>query len=68
MKKTEEYHELDRALHRIQDFISETDTPKSRLGLLACANQHAVDRIIAGTAQVHTLRQLLEYLDIQEGK
>lgn len=68
MKKTEERHELDRALVRIADWLDHDGMTRSRLGLLACANQHAVDRIFTGTAQIHTLRQVLEYLDIQEGK
>lgn len=36
--------------------------PESRLGLLACANARAVERVRNGSGSVDTLRSLLDYI------
>ena len=55
---------VDREIAKIDAWLEATGTKESRLGLLACANPHAVKRVRDGTARVETLRQLLDHIRI----
>ena len=46
----------------IDEWLSRSGVNPSRLSLLATANPRAVQRIKDGTAQVSTLRAVLEYV------
>ena len=56
------------AIDRIDKWLKATNMPVSRLGLLACANARAVERVKAGTGSVDTLRAILEYIDAHPAK
>lgn len=49
-------------MKEIDKWLEKTGVPEARLGLLAAANPHAVERIRAGTAQVQTLNAVLNYI------
>ena len=49
-------------MQEIEEWLEKTGVPESRLGLLAAANPHAVERIRAGTAQIQTLDAVLNYI------
>lgn len=51
------------ALDRIDKWLKATGIPASRLGLLACANARAVERVRNKTASIETLESLLEYIE-----
>ena len=53
---------VDKEIKRIERWLSETGMPESRLGLLACANARAVERIRNGSGSVATLRAVIEYM------
>lgn len=54
---------VDKEIERIDAWLTVTGMKPSRLGLLACANARAVDRVKAGTGSVESLRALLDYID-----
>ncbi len=54
---------VDEQINRIDAWLKATGMKDSRLGLLACANARAVDRVRNGTGSVESLRQLIEYID-----
>lgn len=54
---------VDVGIERIERWLDATGTTESRLGLLACANARAVQRVRSGTASVETLRALLEHIE-----
>jgi hypothetical protein len=54
---------VDRIIAQIEDWLTEAKVSESRLGLLSCANAGAMDRIRNGTAQVQTLRQVVDYIE-----
>ena len=56
-------NEVDMAVSKIEDWLKETGMTPSRLGLLACANARAVDRVRSGRGSVETLRALLDYVE-----
>jgi hypothetical protein len=56
---------------KIKSWLEATGWKPYKLGLMACANPYAVERIMSGTATVNTLRDVLRYIDahpIQKGK
>lgn len=53
---------VDTAVSEIDAWLKKTGVAESRLGLLACANARAVDRVRNGTATVQTLRSLMDYI------
>jgi len=53
---------VDEHIDQIDAYLKATGMPESRLGLLACANQRAVQRIREGTARVESLRAVLDYI------
>lgn len=53
---------VDREIRKIDDWLKKSGMTESRLGLLACANPRAVERVRAGTGSVDTLRALVEYV------
>lgn len=55
------YERVDE-MKQIEKWLKQADMPESRLGLLACANPRAVERIRQGTARVETLRLVLAYI------
>lgn len=55
-------NDVDVGIQRIEAWLEQADISESRLGLLACANARAVERVRNGTASVDTLRLLLEYI------
>jgi|LNFM01.1.fsa_nt_gb hypothetical protein len=54
---------VDEQINRIDAWLKATGMKESRLGLLACANARAVERVRSGTGSVESLRQLVEYID-----
>lgn len=52
----------------IRAYLKETGMKPSRLGLLACANQHAVSRILDGGGSVPALKAILDYIDKHPAK
>ncbi len=57
-----ETNPVDDAVKEIEDFLARTGMKESRLGLLACANPRAVERVRDGSARVETLRALVEFV------
>lgn len=55
---------VDREISRIDAYLKATGMKESRLGLLACANARAVERVRNGTGSVESLRLLLDYIDL----
>lgn len=53
---------VDQQIKRIDAYLAKSGMAESRLGLLACANARAVERVRDGTARVETLRAILEYI------
>lgn len=53
---------VNEEIKRIERWLSEADMPESRLGLLACANARAVERIRNGTGSIATLRSVIDYI------
>lgn len=51
------------ALDRIDRYLKQTGMKESRLGLLACANARAVQRVRDKTASIETLEHLLAYIE-----
>ena len=51
------------ALDKIDKWLKQTGMAESRLGLLACANARAVERVRGGTGSVATLQAILEYIE-----
>lgn len=49
-------------VEEITAWLKATGTSETRLGLLACANQHAIPRIRAQTAPIKTLTAVLDYI------
>lgn len=56
------------AIDRIEKYLKVSGITESRLGLLACANARAVQRIRDKTASVETLENLLEYIEAHPAK
>lgn len=54
---------VSRALKQIDDWLAESGMTPSRLGLLACANARAVDRVKAGSGSVASLEAILAYIE-----
>lgn len=55
--------ELEKCLRLVDLWLKATGMTPSRLGLLACANARAVERVRNGTGSVESLRQLIDYID-----
>lgn len=53
---------VDREIRKIDDWLKVSGMTESRLGLLACANPRAVERVRNGTGSVDTLRALVDYI------
>lgn len=53
---------VDREIKRIEAYLAKSRISASRLGLLACANARAVERIKNGSASIETLRAVLDYI------
>jgi len=51
------------ALDKIDKWLKTSGIPESRLGLLACANARAVERVRNGSGSVATLQAILEYIE-----
>lgn len=54
---------VSRALKQMEDWLKATGMTPSRLGLLACANARAVDRVRAGSGSVASLEAILAYIE-----
>jgi len=52
----------DREIAEIEKWLAAAGMSESRLGLLACANPRAIERIRNGSARIETLRQVLAYV------
>ena len=59
-----EENPVDREIKRIEAYLAKSRIPESRLGLLACANARAVERIRNGSASIETLRAMLDYIAV----
>lgn len=53
---------MDREIRKIDEWLAATGMTESRLGLLACANARAVERVRNGTGSVDTLRALIDHI------
>ena len=53
---------VDKEIARIDAWLKASGVKESRLGLLACANPRAVERVRAGSGSVESLRALVEYI------
>lgn len=53
---------VDDHIEQIDAYLAASGMSESRLGLLACANQRAIQRIREGTARVESLRAVLDYI------
>ncbi len=53
---------MEKELATIDAWLEATGTAQSRLGLLACANPRAIERIRSGTASVRNLYLVLEHI------
>jgi hypothetical protein len=53
---------MDELIEEIEAWLKVSGMVESRLGLLACANPKALERVRDGSAQVKTLRQLVDYV------
>lgn len=51
------------AVDKIDKWLKHTGMAESRLGLLACANARAVERVRNGSGSVATLQAILDYID-----
>lgn len=56
------------ALDKIDKWLKATGMSESRLGLLACANARAVERVRNRSGSVATLEAILEYIDKHPAK
>jgi hypothetical protein len=63
MHKDDYENPVDKQIARIDAYLKATGMKDSRLGLLACANARAVERVRNGTGSVESLRQLIDYID-----
>lgn len=59
---------VDREIKKIEAWLAATGMKESRLGLLACANPRAVERVRNGTGSVDSLRALIEYIRLHPAK
>ena len=62
IRPMEQENPVDEEIRKIQDWLQATGMKPSRLGLLACANPRAVDRVLNGTGSVDSLRALIDYI------
>lgn len=62
MRPMTDENAVDREIKKIEDWLAKSGVPESRLGLMACANQRAVERVRNGKASVQTLRALVDYI------
>ena len=53
---------VDDAIKEIDAFLKASKMKEYRLGLLACANPRAVERVKSGKASVETLRAIIDYV------
>lgn len=53
---------MDEAIKEIDAFLKVSKMKEYRLGLLACANPRAVERVRSGKASVETLRAIIDYV------
>jgi len=51
------------ALDKIDKWLKATGMTESRLGLLACANARAVERVRSKSASIETLEAVLNYIE-----
>lgn len=53
---------VDREIKKIDAWLEKADIPESRLGMLACANQRAIERIRNKKASIETFEAVMEYI------
>lgn len=53
---------MDREIAKIEAYLKTSGMKESRLGLLACANARAVERIRNGSGSVESLRAVIQYI------
>lgn len=53
---------VDKEIRRIDAWLADTGMKESRLGLLACANPRAIERIRNGSGSIDTLRAVIDYI------
>lgn len=53
---------ISRDIQKIEAFLISHGMTESRMGLLACGNPRAVERVRDGSARVETLRALVEFV------
>jgi hypothetical protein len=57
---------VTQAIRKIESYLERTGMKESRLGLLACANPRAVERVRNKSASIETMEALLEYVEAAE--
>ena len=62
----EHMNAIDREIRNIELWLDQSGMRPSRLGLLACANSAAIDRMRNGTGSIETLRRLVEYVSAHQ--
>lgn len=53
---------MDKEISKIEAWLAATGMKESRLGLLACANARAVERVRNGSGSVESLRSIIDYI------
>jgi hypothetical protein len=53
---------VDREIAKIEAWLKASGMKESRLGLLACANARAVERVRNGSGSVESLRSIIDYI------
>lgn len=53
---------VDREIRKIDEWLSKTGMAESRLGMLSCANQRAVERVRNRTASLETFQAIIDYI------
>ena len=54
---------VEQSILKIDTWLKATKTKEYRLGLLACANPRAVERVRGGGGTVKALSQILDFID-----
>ncbi len=65
---SEEKSIVDLSVEKIERWLKQTGMTESRLGLLACANPRAVQRVRDKTATLQTFEALLTYMERNPAK
>jgi hypothetical protein len=65
---SEERSIVDVSVDKIEKWLKQSGMKESRLGLLACANPRAIQRVRDKTATLQTLEAILAYIERNPAK